>query len=204
VSVVLGSRVFVARQRSRPPCVFIASSRKIYQRRHPVLEAPPVVQASGDLAKALTPSSISWDVRAGQMRRVWPKMKTARPDLQKRVHHPPLSRLEPTRRGPNASCTIRPVLSVIASTGNVPGSALRGIEPVWSRSNNGDTERAFDDPRTAHARPKGVLSTVATCCPAFRMTALTRSSLPRLFSDREHLRRQVFLCADDLASIDLD
>jgi hypothetical protein len=111
---------------------------------------------------------------------------------------------EPTRRGPNASCTIRPVLSVIASTGNVPGSALRGKEPVWSRSNNGDTERAFDHPRTAHARPKGVLSTVATCCPAFRMTALTRSSLPRLFSDREHLRRQVFLCADDLASIDLD
>ena len=49
------------------------------------------------------------------MRWVWRRTKTIRPDLQKRVHHPPLGRLEPTRRGPNASCTIRPVLSVIAS-----------------------------------------------------------------------------------------
>jgi hypothetical protein len=49
------------------------------------------------------------------MRCVWRRTKAIHPDLQKRVHHPPLGRLEPTRRGPNASCTIRPVLSVIAS-----------------------------------------------------------------------------------------
>src|ERR1700687_1189234 len=48
------------------------------------------------------------------MRRVWRRTKTICPDLQKRVHHHPLGRLEPTRCGPNASCTIRQVLSVIA------------------------------------------------------------------------------------------